>query len=180
MKRLVSISLLAVFLFNVGGYYAIFWGLRSNASHDLISQLDAGTYSPDETILIKLPITLPYSLQSNEYERIDGAFEYKDQYYKLVKQKIESDTLYMLCIKDKKEEKLQHVLTDFTKVANDLSGSSRQALTMVGKLIKEYNPQYHISVEQGLSGWCFVTTYKSSHKQLKSLDHSILTPPPWC
>ena len=178
LKRTISILLLAVVLFNVGGYYLFFWGLRTHASMELMRQLDAESYSLNETIELKIPISLPYPLQENGYERINGAFEYKNQQYKLVKQKMEGDTLFVVCIKDHKEEKLQHAMTDYAKVSNDLPSASKEKLNLMSKLLKEYNSQFPVAIINELSGWCVISRNCYHSTKINSVDQPIFSPPP--
>src|SRR4051812_11603943 len=92
LKRLFSLLILFVFLFNMGGYYLMYWGLSYQATQDLRDQLDAGEYLENQAITIALPITIPYATD-RDYERVDGEFEYKGEFYKLVKQQLKNDTL---------------------------------------------------------------------------------------
>ncbi len=178
MKRTVAILLLLVMFFNIGGYYLVFWGLRSHYSIALIKQLDQDQYSLSETIELKIPLSLPYPLQQNGYERINGEFDYKNQQYKLVKQKIESDTLYVVCIKDQKDQKLQHAMNDFTKVSHDLPSSSKQKSALISQLVKEYKTQVPVELIVENGGWCF-TSYGFIHvDKLLSSDSPITSPPP--
>jgi len=62
MKRAFSIFFLALFLFNIGGYYLVYWGLQSQAKKDLLHRLDAENYSSEDLIVISVPMSLPYPL----------------------------------------------------------------------------------------------------------------------
>lgn len=138
MKRTVSILLLSVFLFNVGGYYIVFWGLREHADKALAKKLDAGLYTENETVELKIPVTLPYPLQQRGYERVEGRFEHNGEFYKLVKQKHAHDTLYVICIRDSQEKKLVKTMHDYAKMTNDLPSSSKKALHFFGKFLKDF------------------------------------------
>jgi hypothetical protein len=46
----------------------------------------------DETILLKIPVAVPYQIDSEGYERVDGEFEHQGEFYRLVKQKYQNDT----------------------------------------------------------------------------------------
>src|SRR5687768_1442080 len=147
--------LLIVFLFNVGGYYIVFWGLRLQADQELTLRLDANLYEPEETIELKIPVVLPYPVQSQDFQRIDGRFEHEGQFYKLVKQKLENDTLFVVCIRDAETRKLVNTIKDYVKLTQDLPApsSGKKALSFLSKLVKDFNtnseiniaPQYHLS-----------------------------------
>jgi hypothetical protein len=140
LKRTVSILLLLIFLFNVGGYYVVFWGLRQHADLALSKRLDAGLYADEEIVELKIPVTLPYPLQQRGYERVYGKFEHNGEYYKLVKQKHAHDTLYVICIRDNQEKKLVKTMHDYAEMTSELPQSSKKALHFFGKFLKDFEP----------------------------------------
>lgn len=178
MKRALSISLLIAIFFNIGGYYLVFWGLKTNASHELIQQLDNDQYSEHETMELKIPLNLPYPLQQNGYERINGEFDHNNQHYKLVKQKLDRDTLFIVCVQDKKADKLSRVQSDFTKVANDLPMSSKQKATLISHLVKEYQSNITVGLEREVKGWVIEFYSKALAEKLIHHNFPITTPPP--
>src|SRR6187402_1292445 len=116
-RRILPIFLLTIFLFNVVGYYGIFWLARERSNAAITCRIDSDQYTSAETITLKFPITLPYSTNSEDYARVRGSFEHQGEFYKLVKQKLEKDTLYIVCIKDRHEKKLVNAMADYTKAA---------------------------------------------------------------
>lgn len=177
MKRTVSILLLIVFLFNVGGYYILFWGLRHRSHLQLTARLDAERYSHDELVELKIPVTLPYPVQAQEFRRVDGRFEHGGEIYKMVKHKLENDTVYILCIKDLQEKKLVKTMTEFGKKANDLPASSKNPLNMLFKMMKEFQQ----AGSQNIFGWVeqSAPTYFSGNTiAFLSLIQRIPSPPP--
>jgi hypothetical protein len=175
LKRTVSILLLSVFLFNVGGYYIVFWGLRQHADQALAKKLDAGLYVDEETIELKIPVTLPYPLQQRGYERVEGRFEHKGEFYKLVKQKHAHDTLYVICIRDSQEKKLVKTMQDYAKMTNDLPSSSKKALHFLGKFLKDFEtaPTGALLHHQGWSKDLSFTV-----RSFSTLDQTIVIPSP--
>lgn len=139
MKRLISILFLVVFLFNIGGYYLVFQGMEMKAKKELLSRLDADAYSDDEVVVLSIPFTLPYPVNEGTFERIDGDFQHHGKHYKLVKQKLENDTLFVVCIHDREATKIANVLSDYSKVANNIPAGSKQALSFLSKIYKDYN-----------------------------------------
>jgi hypothetical protein len=137
LKRLLSIFFLTIFLFNVGGYYVVFWGLQYQANRIVQKQLDNGTYAVSAEVTLSIPLTLPYPIYEEGFTRVNGSFEYQGTQYKLVKQKIESDKLIVVCIKDEKSTNLNTTLSNVAKAANHQK-SSKEALSLLAKLIKEF------------------------------------------
>ena len=104
MRRLVSIFFLAIFLFNVGGYYLVFWGLQYQAEQIAQKKLETATYAGSDEVTLAIPLSLPYPIYQEGYTRVYGNFEYQGVHYKLVKQKIENDNLIVVCFKDEKTD----------------------------------------------------------------------------
>ncbi len=177
MKKVISISLLLVLSFNIGGYYLIFWVLQKTASIELIQQLDSNQYLEEETIELKIPLSLPYPLQQNGYERINGEFEYQQQRFKLVKQKLEHDTLFVVCIQDKKSEKLNSQMDSFTKTTQDLPISGKQKSSVISQLLKEYNSNQSIEIKNEVAGWCVVSP-STLFIAYPIFQHKEITSPP--
>jgi hypothetical protein len=138
LKKTIAIFFLVIFLFNVGGYHAVFWALRSHAKNNLLHRLDADAYASEDVIVLTLPVSLPYVLNENEYEKAAGELEYKGEFYQLVKQKVSNDTLYMVCVKDRQQRQLQQTINEYTNLANNLPASEKHTMDLLGKLFKDY------------------------------------------
>lgn len=140
--------LLMIFLFNVGGYYIVFWGLRFHADQELSVRLDANLYDPEETIELKIPVTLPYPIQSQDFQRVNGQFEHQGQFYKLVKHKLENDTLYVVCIRDVQTRELVNTMDNYVKLTQDFSQTSgeKNALIFFSKLAKDFCANIGINI----------------------------------
>ncbi len=178
MRRLVSIFFLVVFLFNVGGYYVVFWAMGVQATHQLLTRLDADNYSGNEAIVIALPLSLPYPVGTGDYMRLNGDFNYNGHHYRLVKQKVDNDTLFIVCIRDHESTKLANALSEYTKAANNIPTGADQALTFLGKLYKDFNTtEFSIYCKSRLLYQ--QTLYASFATSLLTREHSVESPPPW-
>lgn len=133
--------LLMVFLFNVGGYYIVFLGLRFHSDEELRVRLDSNRYDPDETIELKIPVTLPYPIYSEGFQRVDGRFEHAGEFYKLVKHMLQNDTLYVVCIRDRETRELVNTMKDYTHLTQTLPGANEKAQNFLGKLTKDFFSQ---------------------------------------
>jgi hypothetical protein len=177
LKKAFALLLLFTFLFNVGGYYIVFWGLRFQADQQLIKRLDADQYLPEETFEIKIPVTLPYPIQATDFQRVDGNFEHNGEVFKLVKQKLQNDTLYVVCIRNHQVEQLKITLTDYVELTNSLPGTNQKALNFLGKLVKDFCSQQDFNFLHDSS---FTTTSRFAETSLSfcSPVMQILAPPP--
>jgi hypothetical protein len=177
VKKAVSILLLLVFLFNVGGYYIVFWALRHQANVKLTARLDADLYSEDETIEIKIPMSLPYPLQEGEFKRTNGMFEHHGEIYKLVKHKLQNDTLIVVCIKDRAQKQLNRTMTDYVSLSNDLPGTAKKALNVLGKILKDYNTHHDPALIE-FAPWSQDLGFNEMSVSLVTTIISVQSPPP--
>lgn len=170
MKKVLSLGLLLVFLFNVGGYYIVFWGLRLQSDHNLSTRLDANQYDEAETIELKIPVSLPYPIYEQDFQRVDGGFEHDGEHLKMIKHKYKNDTLYIVCIRDVETGKLVETMNSYLELTQGLDGTSsdQKALNYLSKLLKDFYSHYGIILEGG---------YGFSINLLRSsLNQSFLAP----
>jgi hypothetical protein len=177
LKRIVSILLLLVFLFNVGGYYLVFIGLHHHSDRLLSKRIEQNQYRADETIELRIPITLPYPLQQNGFENIDGKFEHQGTYYKLIKQKFENDTIYIVCIRDTASKQIANTLKDYVAKTNDLPVNSKNSLNLLGKFLKDFeSPDTDLILHQ--SGWMSTILFADPTFNLHKAVIALHGPPP--
>lgn len=180
MKKLFAITLLVLFVFQFVGYYFIYVGLRYQAKSELMARLDTRDYSSEETVTLKIPFTLPYWADSRGYERVNGEFQYQGQFYHLVEQKLEKDTLYVVCIKNASESRLHEAMTDYVKLTNDIPASSQKNVKLFGSMMKDYvkgNSAEILNIQQG---WSQATTFGNPSVHILSISSPVFSPPPEC
>jgi hypothetical protein len=170
--------LLTIFLFNVGGYYLVFLVLRYHSNEKLESVLDSGTYTEEGTIEIKIPMNMPYPIHPRGFERVNGEFEFDGEYYHLIKQKLDQDTLYIVLMKDVQEKHLVETMTEYANLSNDFGGSDQKALNFLGKLLKEYNSGAGVDIFEHASGIVRSIAFKAFSNTIVSRAESIPSPPP--
>jgi len=176
MKKAVSIFLIFIFLFNVIGYYGICAGLLLKANHRANQQIEDNNYDHAQTITVKIPLTLPYPVQ-NEFEHVSGDFEHKGEFYKLVEQKYENDTVYVVCLKNNEKKKALAVLNDVVKQSANQSSSNQDAKTLA-TILKDYNPvteEFVIQPLQSLDASKYIPVVTNN---ILSQILPVPTPPP--
>jgi len=171
---------LILFVFQFVGYYFIYVGLRYQAKSELMARLDTKNYSSEETITLKIPFSLPYWMDSREYERVNGEFQYQGEFYQLVEQKLEKDTLYVVCIKDANEQKLHHAMTAYVKLTNDLPASSHKNVKLFSSLMKDYVKGIGAEILRIQVGWSQENEYGDSSFHFLTLTVPVFSPPPEC
>lgn len=102
------------------GYRFVFNYAQQQSDQTFIANLDNDNYNEAELLTIKVPISIPYQNDRQNFERVDGEINYQGKFYKYVKRKIEDGQLVLLCLPDQNKMRLQSAKDDFFKTANDL------------------------------------------------------------
>ena len=148
LKRLLSVLLLLIFLFNLGGYYVMFSALSVQANRELSARLDVGQYDEQKTITIDIPFSLPYPIQDSDFERFRQSFSIGDENYQVVKQKYENDVLTIVCIRDHKSDDLNDVL----RTIDEQQSGEKGPVSISVKAVQEYVSSSEI-IMTGHRGW---------------------------
>jgi hypothetical protein len=162
------------------GYYFIYVGLRYQAKSEMMMRLDTRDYSSEETVTLKIPLTLPYWMTARDYERVNGEFQYEGEFYKMVEQKLENDTLYVVCIKDARERKLYEAMSDYVKLTNDLPASTQKNVKLFNSLMKDYVKGFGGEILKLQHGWSQECLFGNPSFLLISLATPVFIPPPEC
>lgn len=168
---MISVILAALLLMNTLGYYGIFFGLQYSNSVRMETAFDEGTYDESMEVTVRLPIAIPYNSET-PFQRVDGTFEYKGEFYRLIKQRFVSDTLEVVLLKDVRHKEIQK---DIVRV-NDQNTSHNSVSTTID-FIKDYLPQttniFHVS-----EGWQMMLNRKPVIMKLFVSYHRLESPPP--
>lgn len=124
VKKLATILLLALLLFNFVGYRLMFDLLQQKANKQLVAKLDNNEYSDADLITLTVPLSMPYLTDSKDFERKDGEITIDGKIYHYVKQKISRGNLILKCLPDEQKMHLQNAKDDFFKLANELQNNS--------------------------------------------------------
>jgi len=177
VRKLVSIVFIFLLLFNVLGYYGLFFGLHYQNRQQLIQQFDAEQYQSLETVTIKVPLALPYASDAQEYQRVDGEFVHHGEMYRMVKQRHAQDTLYIVCIKDVQSTRIDQALADYVKTFTDNPSNGGHQAPTLPAFIKEYLVSTY-TIRQATLGWSSdVRQAKEPAMLIDSFFASIVHPP---
>jgi hypothetical protein len=177
VKKAFSILLLATFLFNLGGYYFFFWAMKAQASKELSTQIENEDYDESETFEIKIPIALPYPVQSSEFEKQSGDFVYQGKHYQLVKQKYENDVLTVVCLKDKKINRLAKAMDSFSEASGDQPAKNSPTSVSV-KVLQDYISTFATALGT-VGGWSQSILHTPYFNNFIQVSLFSLSPPPW-
>jgi len=124
LKKTAAIILSLILLFNIAGYQLFFNLLEKKASAKLEIKIDEGSYSNDQLVEIKIPLSMPY-FSDKDYEAVFGETEWNGQHYSYVKRKVSNNTLYLLCLPNNEKNSIAKVKNDFTIAINDFQGNKK-------------------------------------------------------
>ena len=143
MKQGVAILLLALHLFNLGGYQLVFSKASHAAADRFISQLDNKEYSDSQLIEVKVPVNLPYQSNWSDFERYDGEIQIAGVHYNYVKRKLYNDTLILMCIPNAEQMKIASAKEAFFSLVNNLQHPGQQkAPAAPEKAVKSITSEY--------------------------------------
>lgn len=150
MRRIIAIALIALMLLNAWGFYGVLVGIQFHQKQALHNRVDAGDLNALTTTIIKMPVAVPYAADQEDYQRVDGDFEYQGEFYRMVGQKFAQDTLYVMCVQDRDGGRIHQALTDYVKTFSDDDG--QPSGKVVVSLIKDYLPA-PFDISSVTSGW---------------------------
>ena len=118
----------------------VFWGLRFHSDLKLSDRVRANLYEASEIVELKIHVSLPYPIQDQGFQSVDGRFEHNGEHFRLIKQKFDNDTLYIVCIRDFETRRLVNTMRDYVELTNGFDGSTpdQKALNYLSKLIKDF------------------------------------------
>ena len=140
MKKIASILLLLVLLFNWVGYRIVADYLEQRANISLEQKLDKSEYDESQLIELKVALKLPYQSDWKDFERFDGEIEINGIHYKYVKRKVQNDSLVLLCLPNESKMKMQTARDNFFMLVNDLQHPSQNKKSDNGQTASVKNP----------------------------------------
>lgn len=137
MTKAIAIFLIAVHLTNIVGSCGMIVHAETAHQKQISERLDEDEFAGSNTIMLRVPLSLPYSTYTENYERVSGRIEYDGQIYQLVKQKFYNDTLFIVCVQDSKLSEIKNVVRNIAASMSDIPDEKP-----IGKirhlLIKDY------------------------------------------
>lgn len=140
LKKLATISLLVLFLFNLFGYRLVFDALQQKADQQLVIKLDKKEYNQQQLLTITIPLSMPYLSSSSQFERVDGEITWKGKIFHYVERKVDNGQLVLRCLPDEKKTDLESAKNDIAKASSDASTNTEKKPTATFKqVISDYD-----------------------------------------
>jgi len=161
VKKFLAIVILAVHLFNLGGYNLLYQYLIYKNDSNLHARLE--NVSDRDLLEIKIPLRLPYVTDRLDYEQIDVQMEVDGISYNVIKRKIVRDTLYLKYLPDLAKTSLNKSKTAFEK---DIHQSPLDKKSESGNKKNTHSPEY--TFQENLF------FFSSGELQLKDTAHELI------
>ena len=131
--------LFSVLLYQAGGFALQYLSEGNTVAIDLESE---------ETVVVKIPINLPYQTDWVSSEEVEGSVRQGDEFYEMKSRKVENDTLVTVMVKDRNaRENFFDLAEQVNEHLTDEPGSTPVKTKLINTLVKEYCAQS--------SGWVF-------------------------
>jgi len=140
MKRLTSLALLFILLFNTGGYFLLFQLLIYCSDTTAEKHISHNQFKLAELEVVKVPLQLPAVVNWENYEQIEGKTSFNGRNYNFVGLKITRDTMFLLCLPNKEKNRLVNDYIVYAQQVNDSSSAGKtQGLLKISFPLLTYN-----------------------------------------
>jgi hypothetical protein len=157
------------------GYYAIFLGLQHSNNIAMTSAFDANQYDESKAITIRVPMSIPSLADDEDFKRVDGTYQYRGEFYRLIKQKYAQEMLTIICIRDTENKRISEAITDYVMSFTD-SGND-QDVTLTISFIKDYIPQTFAMLTTAIGWQSDVVESIATNSLTPTFTASVIHPP---
>ncbi|PWT73796.1 MAG: hypothetical protein C5B59_12510 [Bacteroidetes bacterium] len=128
LKKMATILLLGILLFNCYGYQLLVTYLGLRANQRLENLVDRNDFKESDLISIKVPAKhLGYFLNSSQFERVTGRIDIAGVQYNYVKRRVFNDNLELFCIPNLRATELNYVRNKMTNWTYNLLRQSKKS-----------------------------------------------------
>ncbi|MEI9806441.1 MAG: hypothetical protein WDO16_00440 [Bacteroidota bacterium] len=164
MRKIVSILLIFILLFNLGGYRIVIPLLQEHSDRKLEALLDNNEYDESQLIEVRVALNMPYQQRFTEYERHYGQIELNGHSYTYVKRKVEGDVVIFKCIANESKQQLKAIQNDITRAGSaadmDHPGQSKQQPSSFAKnILSDYDGQHQFYVPASFASLNAATSF---------------------
>ena len=153
------------------GYKFIANYFEHKAASELQVLLDQNKYKDSDLISFKLPLHLPYIIDSKEFEATEGNIDINGISYQYVKKRVYNDTLEILCIPNYTISSIRNTKDDFAKQLNAIATNDHAKKSSNNPLLKisssDYTQEHHFNI------YTFISTSKLKHDTFYTMFSSF-------
>jgi hypothetical protein len=178
MKRLLSLSLLALLVYHALATVWVAVGVWWQAQQDLSQHLTVYS-SVDSMIEFQVVLGVKQAQHLAEQTSEEG-FTYHDKFYDVISVELHGDTLRITGMEDRAARFWQQDLLSFIKktIGQPTDENSRKAGQWLKLLLKEYSPSEPLTLSSTLVSWLIRLRIPDAPTATLSRALSVLSPPP--
>lgn len=176
LKKAISYLLLVCFILYNLGYYIVYFTVNFRIEKNWVEKI----YDSKEILnqkILKIPITLPYTVDDQYFKEINSLFEKDGEYFRIIKQKYANDTLTVVYVADNEKNNLETIIKKWAaSMAQEGQGNSHNV--SFNSFVKDYmRPFFAINLD------CMRfrkpnPMHKDPYKLFENLASSPNSPPP--
>lgn len=110
LKKAIAIFLFACFAIYHFGYYAFYFSYDHHIESQWVSQIYGEEGQGQSEFLIKVPLSMPYMANQEDFQPTNTPFEKDGRYYRAVKQRYQNDTLQLIVLPDTERRVLDNTV----------------------------------------------------------------------
>lgn len=130
MKKALSLLLICVLLYQAGGFAL---------KYILDNQFDSIQLEESETVLVKIPLALPYHTDWEAPKEVKGEVRSGDEFYQMTEQRLKNDTLYTTMVADRSaRENFFDLANQVKEHLTDQPENGSPKSKLINTLVKEY------------------------------------------
>jgi hypothetical protein len=138
-------AMLALLLFNLGGYSLLFQYLISRSDSYIINEkINKNRYVSSDLVEVKIPVHINTIQDWTEYEPISGQVQLSNACYNYAQLKLTRDTMYLMVIPNYLKTHLIKANIIYAKQVSDTPLSKKSHLPFIKKSIAETEYNYSV------------------------------------
>ncbi|WBL43132.1 hypothetical protein PBT90_00215 [Algoriphagus halophytocola] len=139
MKKSSAILLLVCFAMYHFGYYAFYFSYEHVLEQQWESQVYSGEFNEQAEQLMKIPLSMPYMANQEEFQITNTPFEKDGQSYRAIKQRYQNDTLQLIVVPDVERKVLKNTVQKWISTLTDEENpTENKGSTVVKFFVKDY------------------------------------------
>lgn len=152
MKKAAAIGIIAILLFNLGGYRILADFLQTKAELRLEARIDEGNYDNQQVIELSVVTNLPYTNDWKEWERCSGTIEVNGLHYQYIERKLEKGSMHYRCLPNAEKINVVTARDEFFQLVNSFNqqseGKKSSPSIVINNFIGDYDDvQFTYTVE---------------------------------
>ncbi|HEX8037561.1 MAG TPA: hypothetical protein VF490_00360 [Chryseosolibacter sp.] len=162
MRRFSSLLFLFLILLNTFGSLQFLLIVERHLNRRAVTKIVENENEISGNLLLRVPLTLPYGADDNEYRSASGEIEVDGSLYHFVKQKMFRDTLYIVCLKDVATTEARKAISDYSRTFAGTDQEKPHTPKRVAEsFLSAFCISYQSSCEPNSLGWSMNLNCKS-------------------